>query len=97
MPDIRVIPTRKRTPKAFYSVGIYCRVSSYHVSQLKTLPSQVSGMISVVHQLPGHSIYNVYIDIASGSNTDRPAYQEMMEDARAHKIDKIPQPVRKSA
>lgn len=52
-------------PKREKRVGIYCRVSTNSMEQLKSLASQVSALTRLVAANPKWLLVDVYIDIAS--------------------------------
>lgn len=60
--------------------AIYCRVSTIHQVDKDSLPMQRSDMINYAKYALNIEDYEVFEDAGySGKNTDRPAYQEMME------------------
>lgn len=60
--------------------AIYCRVSTLHQVDKDSLPMQRQDMINYAKYVLGIEDYEVFEDAGySGKNTDRPAFQEMME------------------
>ena len=60
--------------------AIYCRVSTIHQVDKDSLPMQRSDMINYAKYALSIENYEIFEDAGySGKNTDRPAYQEMME------------------
>lgn len=60
--------------------AIYCRVSTVHQVDKDSLPMQRNDMINYAKYAIGIEDYVVFEDAGySGKNTDRPAFQEMME------------------
>ena len=74
--------TRKR-------VGIYCRVSSAKKHQLRSLSAQASGLTQFVATKPNWRLYDIYLDVASGSDNKREEYNRMLDDATCGKIDLV--------
>ena len=60
--------------------AIYCRVSTLHQVDRDSLPMQRQDMINYAKYVLGIEEYEVFEDAGySGKNTDRPAFQAMME------------------
>ena len=60
--------------------AIYCRVSTLHQVDKDSLPMQRQDMINYAKYVLGIEEYEVFEDAGySGKNTDRPAFQAMME------------------
>ena len=62
-----------------YNIGIYARVSTGSTDQLHSLGTQVSAFMALYRYNPQAYIYDVYIDVLSGSNPDRPNYKRMLD------------------
>ena len=87
-PKVTVIPATK--PKAVKKVGIYCRVSTNHIDQLKSLTAQASFLTKMVSHVPKWRLSDIYIDICSGKEkTKRPEFNRMLDDCKKHEIDII--------
>jgi DNA invertase Pin-like site-specific DNA recombinase len=65
-------------------VGLYARVSTIDKDQNPEVQLHILREHSKAH---GWDIYKEYVDHATGSNCDRPALKEIMEDARRKRID----------
>lgn len=64
--------------------AIYCRVSTLHQVDKDSLPMQRNDMINYARYALGITEYEVFEDAGySGKNTDRPAFQTMMERIKA--------------
>lgn len=81
------------SPTAFptyKNVGVYCRVSTGSMPQLHSLAEQVSYYVQILRSRPPYKLYDIYIDVCSGTkNLERVQYQRMLQDCRAGKIDTI--------
>lgn len=65
-------------------VALYSRVSTIHQVDKDSLPMQRKDLTAYAELVLGCTDYDVYEDAGySGKNTDRPAFQEMMERIRA--------------
>lgn len=82
-----------RPPKWDYHMkkaGIYCRVSSNSHAQLHSLADQASGLTRYVHKQPYMEVADIFIDVASGSNSvDRQEFQRMIKSAHDGKIEYV--------
>ena len=67
--QIHVIKARRKMPKPFLNVGVYCRVSTPSQEQLHSLAAQVSHFVRKYHDLYNYRLYDVYIDVVSGAKT----------------------------
>lgn len=76
----------KSEPKA----AIYCRVSTSYQVDKDSLPVQRETLIAYAEHVLGIKDYDVFTDAGySGKNTDRPAYQNMMQRCRQHEFTHI--------
>ena len=65
-------------------VAIYIRVSTTHQIDKDSLPMQRKDLIAYCELILGIEDYEIFEDAGySGKNTDRPAFQEMMQKIRA--------------
>lgn len=72
-------PARSRTKK----VAIYIRVSTMHQIDRDSLPMQRKDLVAYTTLILGIEDYEIFEDAGySGKNTDRPAFQNMMERIR---------------
>ena len=87
---IRRIKPAPKMPKPYLNVGVYCRVSTPSQEQLHSLAAQVSHFVQKYREQNRYRLYDIYIDVTSGSKTlARPEYQRMLADCRAGHIDVI--------
>jgi DNA invertase Pin-like site-specific DNA recombinase len=71
-------------------VGIYCRVSTNSVDQLKSLTAQVSALTRLTAANPKWLLVDVYIDIASSkTGSSRKEFARMLQDCKSHDIEII--------
>jgi len=84
--NMRVIPAEIRTDKR---VAIYCRVSTGSDSQAGSLETQKNGLRQIVKNEPNWTLYRIYEDKGSGSNTGRPGFESMIWDSYDNKFDII--------
>lgn len=80
--DVYKLVSRKTERKSV----IYGRVSSS--SQKKDLQNQIDTLQQFCNK-NGIKIHNVYQDICSGMNFERPDFQKMMDEILEYKIDKV--------
>ena len=60
--------------------AIYCRVSTIHQTDRDSLPMQKNDMVNYARYVLSITDYEIFEDAGySGKNTDRPAFQQMME------------------
>lgn len=83
---VQQLPAEKRPLR----VAAYCRVSTHHEEQQRSLATQISYYTNYIRNHPNWVLVGVYSDIASGTRTDqRPSYQELMRDCTKRKVDLI--------
>ncbi|MCK9479260.1 MAG: recombinase family protein [Firmicutes bacterium] len=70
-------------------VAIYCRVSTSHPEQMNSLKNQVDRYTQWVKRRLDWDLVDIYKDIRSGKNNNRPEFNRMIEDALEGKIDLI--------
>ena len=84
-PKVHIIPAkpaRREKP-----VGIYCRVSTNDIEQLKSLSSQVSALTRLVASTSRWLLVDVYMDIASSkTGSSRREFNRMLEDCQSNKL-----------
>ena len=74
--------------KRRFRVAAYCRVSTHHEEQQRSLATQISYYTNYIRNHPNWVLVGVYSDTASGTCTDqRPSYQELMRDCTKRKVD----------
>ena len=75
-------------PKREKRVGIYCRVSTNSVDQLKSLTAQVSALTRLVAANPKWLLVDVYIDVASSkTGSTRKEFTRMLQDCKSRDIE----------
>ena len=95
MPDKKVrlvdtLPSLPSLPKLHKNLGVYCRVSSNNHEQLSSLAQQVSHYVQMFRPPCHYLLYDIYIDVCSGSKSDqRTQYQRMLKDCKEKKLDTI--------
>ena len=71
-------------------MGIYCRVSTNSLDQLKSLTAQVSGLTRLVAATPQWLLVDVYMDIASSkTGSSRREFARMLDDCQSHNLEII--------
>ena len=71
-------------------VAVYCRVSTPHEKQAKSLANQISYYRQMVDHRINWELADIYADVQSGRNiSERPEFMRMLEDCQNHKIDLI--------
>jgi Site-specific recombinases, DNA invertase Pin homologs len=69
-------------------VAIYCRVSTSEVAQLKSLATQISGLVTEISQRGNWRLVEAYIDVASAKeHSPRIEFERMVKDCEAKKVD----------
>lgn len=85
---VHFIPAKP--PKRDKRVGIYCRVSTNSVDQLKRLTAQVSALTRLTAATPQWLLVDVYMDIASSkTGSSRREFVRMLDDCQSHNIEII--------
>ena len=85
---VHYIPVKP--PKRDKRVGIYCRVSSNSVDQLKSLTAQVSALTRLTAATPHWLLVDVCMDIASSkTGSSRREFSRMIEDCKSNKLEII--------
>lgn len=71
-------------------VAAYCRVSTKHEEQQKSLNAQIDYYTNYIQSHPNWVLAAVYSGTASGTRTNqRPGYQQLMRDCANKKVDLI--------
>lgn len=87
--QIHVIPPKDKT-KVRQRVCAYCRVSTDAEEQENSLGNQIAHYRDAIQNNPNYEFIEVYYDFGiSGYKEERPGFQRMLSDARAHKFDLI--------
>ena len=85
---VNYIPAK--LPKRDKRVGIYCRVSTNSVDQLKSLTAQVSALTRLTAATPQWLLVDVYMDIASSkTGSSRREFAKMLDDCQSHNLEII--------
>ena len=75
-------------PKREKRVGIYCRVSTNSMEQLKSLTAQVSHLTRLTTAMPQWVLADVYMDIAtSKTDSSRKEFNRLLEDCNSKKLE----------
>jgi len=84
------IPTNTSKLPDRCKVAAYVRVSSGKDTMLHSLAAQVSYYQNLIKKNPDWELVGVYIDEAlSGTKSNRPDFQKMLDDCRAGRIEKV--------
>lgn len=67
---------------------IYVRVSTDNIGQKTSIPAQISLLKNYLEE-QGWELVEIYIDIESGSKTNRQGIQQLMKDAKDKKFDVV--------
>ena len=87
---VDTLPSLPSLPKLHKNLGVYCRVSSNNHEQLSSLAQQVSHYVQMFRPPCHYLLYDIYIDVCSGSRSDqRTQYQRMLKDCKEKKLDTI--------
>ena len=88
--EITHIPSTDLTDVRRKRVAVYARISSDKDAAENSLDAQIQYFKRKITNTPGWVLAETYVDDGiSGTIVSRPAFQRMMEDARAGKIDYI--------
>ena len=86
MSNVTILPA---VEKEKYCVGIYARVSSTKVEQLRSMSNQVNGLIQVINNNPKWVLTDVFMDYKSGMTTKREEFNRMIDLCKAKQLDII--------
>lgn len=90
MRKITKIESNELTPIKRKRVAAYARVSTGHEEQLHSLSAQISYYNSYIGSRGDWELIGIYADAAqTGTRDDRPEFQRLMKDVRAHRIDMV--------
>ena len=70
-------------------VGVYFRVSSVRIDQLRSMSSQASHLTKTVLNSPRWRLIDIYLDFHSGLDDNRPELQRLINDCKDGVIDTI--------
>lgn len=82
---IPVIPKLEHLRK----VGIYCRMSSVRIDQLRSMSAQASHLTKTVLNSARWRLIDIYLDFHSGLDDNRPELQRLINDCKDGIIDTI--------
>ncbi len=82
---IPVIPKLEHLRK----VGVYCRVSSVRIDQLRSMSAQASHLIKTVLNSARWRLIDIYLDFHSGLDDNRPELQRLINDCKEGVIDTV--------
>lgn len=82
---ITVIPKLEHLRK----VGVYCRVSSVQIDQLRSMSAQASHLTKTVLNSARWRLIDIYLDFHSGLDDNRPELQRLINDCKEGVIDTI--------
>ena len=86
MSNVTIIPG---VEKEKYCVGIYARVSSTKIEQLRSMSNQVNGLIQMINNNPKWVLTDVFMDYKSGMTTKREEFNRMLDMCKAKQLDII--------
>ena len=86
MSNVTIIP---EVEKEKYIVGIYARVSSTKVEQLRSMSNQVNGLIQVINNNPKWHLSEIFMDYKSGASNKREEFNRMIDMCRNKQLDII--------
>ncbi|MBR0411353.1 MAG: recombinase family protein [Eubacterium sp.] len=88
-PKVNVIPTFKNS-LGVKKVGIYARVSTARVEQLRSLAAQVSALSQYVYQRNDMIIRDIYMDVGSAKiGSSRREFSRLLEDCQNRKVNYV--------
>ncbi len=70
-------------------VGVYCRVSSIRIDQLRSMSAQASYLTKTVLNSARWRLIDIYLDFHSGLDDNRPELQRLINDCKGGMIDTI--------
>ena len=87
--NIKVIPAFKNSP-GVKKVGIYARVSTARVEQMRSLAAQVSALAQYVYQRNDMIIRDIYIDVGSAkTGSSRREFSRLLQDCKNQKLNYV--------
>lgn len=88
-PKVRRIPTYRKEPHLL-KAGIYVRVSTARVEQLRSLSNQVSAMTRYVYSRENWILKDVYLEVGSAkTGASRREFTRLLDDCRNHQIEVV--------
>lgn len=68
--------------------ALYLRISTNNLSQKDSIENQKQLLLDYIRQ-QGYTLYEIYIDIGSGTNSNRKAFKKLIQDAKQKKFDVV--------
>lgn len=88
-PDVKIIPAFKNS-SGVKRVGIYARVSTARVEQLRSLAAQVSASANDVYQRNDMLVRDIYIDVGSAkTGSSRREFMRLLDDCKNQKVNYV--------
>ena len=88
--NVKMVERFPSLAKAFWRVGIYCRVSTTSGAQLDSVSQQVSYLTQLVASRNDWMLKDTYLDFQSGMHSNpRKEYTRMLHDCESGKLDMI--------
>ena len=88
-PKIKIIPAQKKDPHLF-KAGIYARVSTARLEQLKSLSAQVSAMTRYVYFRENWILRDIYLEVGSAkTGSSRREFARLINDCISQQIEVV--------
>ena len=89
---VETVESQKKKSTAFYKAAVYARLSNETERNVerKTIEAQLQLIKDYISESDDMEVYDEYADLSyTGTNFNRPAFERMIEDAKAGKINCI--------
>ena len=88
-PKVRRIPANRKDPHLI-KAGIYVRVSTARVEQLRSLSNQVSAMTRYVYSRENWVLKDIYLEVGSAkTGSSRREFTRLVDDCTKHQIETV--------
>lgn len=88
-PKVRRIPAYRKDPHLI-KAGIYVRVSTARVEQLRSLSNQVSAMTRYVYARENWVLKDIYLEVSSAkTGSSRREFTRLVDDCKKHQIETV--------
>ena len=88
-PKVRRIPAYRKDPHLI-KAGIYVRVSTARVEQLRSLSNQVSAMTRYVYARENWVLKDIYLEVGSAkTGSSRREFTRLVDDCKKHQIETV--------
>lgn len=88
-PKVKLIPAHPKIPHLL-KAGIYVRVSSARVAQLRSLSSQVSAMTRYVYSRKDWILKDIYLEVgAAKKGSSRREFARLLDDGKSRQIELV--------